>query len=330
MTAVIADSLSTLVRSLSDDPASSALRELERRIDESVVRAFAGGDQAAELDVHRFLYEIHAHRLLPPWSEHWHDYEHPAVLAAHRKALSAWMDAERARFPQARQVPLTPDGFTQWAMRACDNHPSGVTHPLFDFLARQATFDQLRTFSAQETPFDIHFGDLVALLLPGVHGGQKIELAVNFWDEMGRGQADITHRQLRLAMMRRVGIEPDAYLTDVDWFWLEELRLANMYFQAAEDRRLAPQAVGMLLATELVVPGRIDRQIDGWRRAGLADPEMHYLLEHVTVDVEHARGWLDHVVTPLAAGPPRPAARGGARGAAAARRGAGRLRASRA
>jgi hypothetical protein len=60
----------------------------------------------------------------------------------------------------------------------------------------------------------------------------------------------------------------------------------------------------MLLATELVVPGRIDRQIDGWRRTGLADPEMHYLLEHVTVDVEHARGWLDHVVTPLAGARP--------------------------
>ena len=28
---------------------------------------------------------------------------------------------------------------------------------------------------------------------------------------------------------------------------------------------------------------------------------MHYLLEHVVVDVEHAEGWLNHVIAPLAA-----------------------------
>jgi len=168
----------------------------------------------------------------------------------------------------------------------------------------RASFEQLRVFLGQETPFDIHFGDLVALLLPGVHGEQKIELAGNFWDEMGRGKLDVTHRRLRMNMMERVGVPTDQYLTDVTGFWVEELRLANMYFQTSYSRRLAPQSIGMLLATELVVPGRIDRQIDGWRRLGLEDQDMAYLREHVTVDVEHAQGWLDHVVMPLATARP--------------------------
>ncbi|KUL36298.1 hypothetical protein ADL22_24835 [Streptomyces sp. NRRL F-4489] len=293
-------SLSSLVRSLGADPASSALNEVERRVNEAVVRAFHDGDAAAELDLHRFLYEINAHRLLPPWSEHWRDYGHPVLLAAHRTAQEAWLARDRAVVGADTAVPGTAEEFAAWATKTCEGHASGVTHPLFDFLADDATFEQLRDFIAQETPFDIHFGDLVALLLPGVHGELKIELAGNFWDEMGRGTADATHRRLRLAMMERVGVPLDGYLTDVDGYWLEELRLANLYFQTAADRRLAPQAVGMLLATELVVPGRIDRQIDGWRRVGLTDPEMHYLREHVTVDVEHAQGWLDHVVVPLA------------------------------
>jgi pyrroloquinoline quinone (PQQ) biosynthesis protein C len=301
MTAELGQSLATLIRSLGSNPASSTLSELERRTDEAVLGAFLDGDKAAELDVHRFLYEINAHRILPPWAEHWHDYEHPVVLAAHRKTQDAWLDHDRMVFAAGLELPASSAEFADWATKICEDHPSGVSHPLFAFLANDASFEQLRCFSAQETPLDIHFSDLIALLLPGIHGEQKIELAMNFWDEMGNGRADVTHRQLRLAMMRSVGISPDGYLADIDWFWPEELRLANMYFQAAADRRLAPQAVGMLLATELVVPGRMDRQVDGWRRVGLPDQEMHFLLEHATVDLTHGQGWLDHVVAPLAA-----------------------------
>jgi pyrroloquinoline quinone (PQQ) biosynthesis protein C len=221
-------------------------------------------------------------------------------MAAHRRAQDAWLAHDLQAFKSGLNVPTDPEQFVAWASELCEGHASGVTHPLFDFLAERATFAQLKTFLSQETPFDIHFGDLVALLLPGVHGEQKVELAGNFWDEMGRGKLASTHRRLRMNMMERVGVAGDSYLTGVEDYWIEELRLANMYFHTSASRRLAPQAIGMLLATELVVPGRIDRQIDGWRRLGLTDDEMHYLREHVTVDVEHAQGWLDHVVMPLA------------------------------
>ncbi|WP_067450464.1 iron-containing redox enzyme family protein [Actinomadura macra] len=298
--AVDSTTLLALARSFGSDPAFSTCRELEHRVDDAIIRAFGHDDAAAELDLHRFLYEISAHRILPPWSPHWRDYEHPVLLAAHRKAGEAWLARDLADLDLGLDVPASARPFIAWAEETCKNHASGVDHPLFTFLAEDATFGQLRTFIDQETPFDIHFGDLLALLLPGVHGGEKIELAGNFWDEMGRGAVEATHRRLRLSMMERVGVPADAYLVDVERFWLEELRLANMYFQASTDRRLAPQAVGMLMATELVVPGRIDRQIDGWRRLGLTDQEMHYLREHVTVDVEHAQGWLDNVVIPIA------------------------------
>lgn len=292
--------LTGLLRSFGADPTSPELREVERRVEMATVMAFQGGDEVAELEVHRLLYEINAHRILPPWSKHWRDYEDPVLLATHRKAGEAWLAQERSRFAAGLQVPTAAEDFGRWAARVCQEHASGVTHPLFDFLAERATFEQLRDFIGQETAFDIHFGDLLALLLPGLHGDLKIELAGNFWDEMGRGEVKATHCQLRLLMMDRVGVSQDAYLTEVDNFWLEELRLANLYFQACGDRRLAPQAIGMLLATELVAPGRLDRQIDGWRRVGLLDKDMQYLLEHVVSDVEHAQGWLDNVVVPLA------------------------------
>lgn len=293
-------SLLGLARSLGADPAFSECLEFERRADEVVLRACRDGDPDAEVELHQFLYEVNAHRILPPWSPHWHDYEHPVLLGAYRKANEAWIEQERRRHGARLDVPADAEGFVAWATEVCESHASGVAHPLFSFLADEATFGQLRHFILQETPFDIHFGDLLALLLPGVHGDQKIELAGNFWDEMGRGKVTETHRQLRLSMMERVGIAPESYLEGIERFWVQELRLANMYFQASADRRLASQSIGMLMATELVVPGRIDRQIDGWRRVGVRDEEMRYLLEHVTVDVGHAQGWLDNVVIPLA------------------------------
>jgi pyrroloquinoline quinone (PQQ) biosynthesis protein C len=296
--------LAGLVRSYAADPSTDTLHELDRRADEVSARAFGDGDAAAELEAQRFLYEVHAHRILPPWSPHWRGYTDRQVTDAHRRVGDAWLARDRAVYGAGLEVPTTPEGFGTWATEVCETHASGVTHPLFDFLEKEATYEQLRTFLAQETPFDIHFGDLVALLLPGIHGGQKIELAHNFWDEMGTGKLEGTHRQLRLDMMTRVGIPADDYLSNVDWYWVEELRMANMYFQTSSDRSLAPQSIGMLQATELVVPGRLERQIEGWRRVGLTDADMTYLLEHVVVDVEHAEGWLNHVIAPLAASRP--------------------------
>ncbi|MEO6701674.1 MAG: iron-containing redox enzyme family protein [Jatrophihabitantaceae bacterium] len=296
--------LSTLARTIGPETPPSALEEFQQQVDEIVHSALVDGNTSSELELHRFMYDISAHAILPPWDTHYFDCEHPVVLTAHRKAQDAWLAHDTARVSAGQTVPTEPDSFVAWASAECENHASGVTHPLFAFLAEHASFEQLKHFLGQETPFDIHFGDLVALLMPGVHGEPKLELAGNFWDEMGRGKLAGTHRQLRLSMMERVGLSLDGYLTEVSGFWVEELRLANMYFQTSASRRLAPQSIGMLLATELVVPGRIDRQIDGWRRHGLTDEDMHYLREHVTVDVEHAQGWLDHVVVPLAASRP--------------------------
>lgn len=293
--------LTGLARSCAADPSDDLVRALAARADEIIPLAFDDGDAAAELEAQRFLYEVHARRILPPWSSHWLDYDHPAIVDVHRRISQAWLAGERRVHGADLDVPTTPDAFGRWATEVCEKHESGVPHPLFDFLAERASFDQLVTFLGQETPFDIHFGDLVAQLLPGIHGGQKMELAHNFWDEMGNGAVERTHRQLRLDMMTRVGIPGEAYLTDVDGYWVEELRMANMYFQTSATRGLAPQSIGMLQATELVVPGRLDRQIDGWRRVGLTDDDMVYLLEHVTVDVAHAEGWLNNVIAPLAA-----------------------------
>jgi hypothetical protein len=245
------------------------------------------------------LYSLYAREILVPWSPEWRDQRDPRFTQLRRMLESAWEKNDRERFHGLfGKLPEVPD-FPDWATEQCQSHRSNVGHPLFSYLKDVASFHELREFLLQETPFDIHFGDILALMLPGIYGNPKAEFSSNFWDEMGRGDAARMHRQLRIDMTNRLDIPVDIYLADIDRFCLEEIRLANMYFHGASNRALLPQAIGMMLATELMVPGRLDHQIQGWRRVGVTDESMQYLIEHTTVDVEHAHGWLVEVVMPL-------------------------------
>ena len=56
-----------------------------------------------------------------------------------------------------------------------------------------------------------------------------------------------------------------------------------------------------MLATELMIPNRFQYSIDGWRRLGLNDQDMVYLIEHTSVDAVHAEDWLNQVILPVLA-----------------------------
>jgi pyrroloquinoline quinone (PQQ) biosynthesis protein C len=259
---------------------------------------FDGTQPDAELQAHRLLYSMYSRQLAAPWDPHWQRATDETDRL--RRCLEEmWIESERIRLqPQLEDLPSV-EGFEAWAVSLCQSHASNVQHPLFAFLRDRATFAQLREFILQETPFDIYFGDIIAMMLPALVDGAKAELATNLWDEMGRGVPARMHRRLRLDMMAALGIAPDAHLAELSRFCVEELRLANAYLHAVTDRSLLLQAIGMLLTTELMVPGRLDQQIQGWRRVGLKDEQMQYLLEHTIVDPIHAHGWMENVVKPL-------------------------------
>ncbi|MFF2074092.1 iron-containing redox enzyme family protein [Kitasatospora sp. NPDC058162] len=277
--------------------------ELAARLDEFAVSARDDRDGSGYLDAQRALYLLSVARWQPAWESIVPSADETDVVVASLRLSRSWHQAETDRVLGAMELPSIGE-FGEWLDDRCRAHASGPQHPLFDFLENQATEEQLREFVFQETPFDVHFGDLVAALIPGVYGAAKLELAHNFWDEMGNGDIARTHRQLRLDMMSAVGIDTDAHVSGLDRFWVEELELANMYLGSSTDRTLMAQGLGMLLATEHVVPGRIDRQIKGWLRVGYGLEQLEYLTEHVTVDVAHAAGWLNEVIKPTLAAHP--------------------------
>jgi pyrroloquinoline quinone (PQQ) biosynthesis protein C len=264
---------------------------------------FDGRDPAAELHAHRLLYTMYSRQLAAPWEPHWR--KSSDQLDQLRRSLEGiWDASERTRLRSFMDNLPGVEEFPEWALQLCQSHGSNVQHPLFAFLRDHATFAQLREFLMQETPFDIYFGDIIAMMLPALVDGAKAELASNLWDEMGRGVPARMHRRLRIDMMAHVDIPGDVHVRHLDRFCIEELRLANAYLHAVTDRGMMTQAMGMLLTTELMVPGRLDQQIMGWRRVGLEDDKMQYLIEHTVVDPIHAHGWMVNVVVPLLRGQP--------------------------
>lgn len=262
-------------------------------------RAFEEGDEESLLEAHRALYVINLARLEVPWSVSALNVDHPFICQLKHTLESCWDRAERKKHQEVLSKLPAASRFREWVTEYVQSHPSNVVHPLFPFLRDTATFEQMREFILQETPLEVFFGDIIAMMMPGVYGRIKMELAKNFWDEVGHAVEPRVHRNLRFRLMEALQIPSDIHTSRIDLLVREELALINMYLSLSTNRAALTQLLGVLLATETMIPGRFDLQILGWRRHGLGEEAMVYLTEHTTVDVEHAKEWMDSIILPL-------------------------------
>lgn len=274
-------------------------RALRDEVAELARRCFEEQSAPDQQLVHEVLYAINVASLALPWEHPAIQANHPFVAEVRRTIETAWDRDERRRHQAVLDAAPPVARFEEWITEHVRDHRSNVSHPLFRFLEEEATLDQLRAFFFQETPFDIFHADLITLMMPGVYGVMKEELAKNFWDEMGAARADEMHRTIRIDTARSLGLDTDAHVREIQRFCAEELALANMYFDGVLNRGKLLQIIGMMLATETMVPGRINRQIDGFRRNGLDGLQIHYLTLHAEVDIVHGAGWMRNVVLPL-------------------------------
>jgi hypothetical protein len=167
----------------------------------------------------------------------------------------------------------------------------------------------MRWFLEQEVAGEAGFDDLVALTQVKLPVQPKLELARNYWDEMGRGRERAMHGPLLGNLARQLGIDGNA--SRVVW---EANALANLLVALAANRRYAYHAVGALGAIEMTAPGRVGQVDAGLARLGIAARARRYFSLHAVVDRRHSAAWNAEVIHPLVVGDPR-AARAIAEGA---------------
>jgi len=203
---------------------------------------------------------------------------------------------------EAAQAPQDADGFIQWFEALKDNGP-GQGDPLFPWIAEDATLDELRWFLTQEAAGEAGFDDLVAMTQVKLPTGAKLELARNYWDEMGRGQLAGMHGPMLDALVERLELRPK--IEETVW---ESLALANAMTAMATSRRYAWHSVGALGVIELTAPGRSACTARALRRLGLSQKERRYFDLHAVLDVKHSADWNREALRPLVEEDPRRAA----------------------
>lgn len=193
----------------------------------------------------------------------------------------------------AADAPADPSAFLAWFEQLCETGP-GQGDPLFAWLASSATLAQMRWFLSQEAAGEAGFDDLVALTQVRFPAQPKLEMARNYWDEMGRGHERAMHSLMLSAVVDELKLLPSPESTA----W-ESLALANLMIALALNRRYAYHAVGALGVIEMTAPGRVAQVNEGLKRLGVGASGRMYFQLHAGLDVQHSQAWNREVIFPL-------------------------------
>lgn len=214
-----------------------------------------------------------------------------------RSLETATLDAENSHIDEDElaAAPAGPDEFLSWLKETARRHRA-FKHPYYvDYLRDRASREDLRTYVIQESVVDGRFDDLLAMMQVGTTGAAKMEIARNFWDEMGNGDPAQVHTHLFELIYEGFDISA----ADLEQaLSAQSLLSGNLTVLVCRYRRLYPEAVGFLGMTEWFAPDRFVHVVRAWERLGLPPTGIKYHQLHITVDSLHAAGWFHNVIKP--------------------------------
>lgn len=197
-------------------------------------------------------------------------------------------------------APTEPRAYLSWLKQQARIHRV-YKHPYYrEFIRDRATPEDLRAYVIQESVVDGRFDDLLAMMQIGTSGAAKMEIAANFWDEMGNGNHAEVHTHLFNNIFRVFDIQADELEGSLT---ANALLSGNLAVLLCRYRRYYAEAVGFLGMTEWLVPERFTQILHAWNRLGLPEDGIVYHRLHVTIDSKHAAGWFHNVVLPAAESP---------------------------
>jgi hypothetical protein len=198
---------------------------------------------------------------------------------------------------EAAAAPTDVDGFIAW-FEGLERTGPGQHDPLFDWLEAEATLDDLKLYLTQEAAGEAGFDDLVAITQVRLPARPKMELARNYWDEMGRGNMKGMHGPMLDYVVEALELEPRIETT----CW-ESLALANAMTGMATNRDYAWHSVGALGVIELTAPARSAATSRAMRRLGFEAKLRRYFDLHAVLDIKHSEEWNKEAIRPLVEDP---------------------------
>lgn len=264
---------------------------LTRRLRDALRRELGTTDRRAAMAT---LLDVHALHLAPVeelgGAEEW---QHEPRVAALKRRLETTL---RARL-DADPAPALQGDPTEAMRRLAHDE---MVPPIYDWLAEEASLDELVEFISLEGGPDADFDDLVAICQVGLRGLPKVTLGANYWDEMGRGDLLAVHTELHHDMVEALGVRSVL----VDELPVEALERKALNGYLATHRALQPEMVGSLGMIECQAAPRCRRVVAAMQRLEVADAAAPFYAEHAAADPHHGKNWLEAAVAPLVAARP--------------------------
>lgn len=215
---------------------------------------------------------------------------HPAVADV-KWRLEQTLVAELVRRDETAgwHLPEQPSA----AMRAIAVR--GLVPDIYQWLADDAGRQEIVEFLSLEGGPDGGFDDLVAACQIGLDGTAKLELAQNYWDEMGNGSLARVHTELHRKLSRALGLS----CPPRDRQPVEALERSVLTGLLATNRSLQPEMLGALGLLELQAGPRCRRVVAALGRIGAGEDALDFYVEHAHVDPRHGKDWVDKAVAPF-------------------------------
>lgn len=276
-------------------PAAMASTTAAKRLRDALLDADGNGALAAlgdagvparpdRLRCLQVIYELHLGRFAgDAWLQH-----HPVVASWKWQLEQQWLD-ELAQADVAHRVTLPAEpGAALRALAARDRLP-----PVYVWVARYASRAGIIAFLALEGGPDGGFDDLVAICQLGLPPQAKMELARNYWDEMGNGDPRAVHGFLQEQLAAALRLRP----ADDD----SALARSALMGLLATNRALQPELLGALGLVELQAGPRSRLVAQGLTRIGAPAEALPFYTVHAEVDPRHGKDWLERAIEPLLA-----------------------------
>jgi hypothetical protein len=284
----------TTALSRSATPLADTLRLALQDDDATALDALAEADPDGPRD--RFttlltLYSLHTAPVEALGSSARHQHR-PALAALKGRCEAEWL-AELEALPAAdgHGEATRPEGLlaSMRALAARDRLPT-----VYKWLARRAEWPDVVRFLALEGGPDAGFDDLVAACQIGLTGAPKMELAVNYWDEMGNGDLAAVHTTLHDQLVEAIEM-PRIPMTEQPVAALARAALGGLL---ATNRWLQPEMLGALGLIELQAGPRCRLVLNAFDRCGAPAAAYPFYEVHAEVDPRHGQDWLDKAIVP--------------------------------
>ena len=221
---------------------------------------------------------------------------HPVIAELKARCEQEWLD-ELGALDAPDDVDMDAHSAdavveTMRALAARDRLPA-----VYKWLARTATWDEVVHFLALEGGPDAGFDDLVAACQVGLSGPAKMELATNYWDEMGNGDPAAVHTTLHDQLVAAIDM-PYIPVAEQPASALARTALGGLL---ATNRWLQPEMLGALGLIELQAGPRCRLVLKALDRCGAPEAAYPFYEVHAEVDPRHGKDWLDKAVVPTVA-----------------------------